>query len=217
MIHAPEFRPWAVIPAKRFGRAKTRLGTSLPAAERRELARALFERALAACRGCAELHSILVATDGDDVAALAARRGAHVVRDREPAASLAAVVDGALIAARDGGATHALVVMADLPQIQARDLRELLALLRDADLVLAPDIQRRGTSALGLRLALGLQTAFGSGESLQRHLSAAARAGGRSRLLYHPRLALDVDTPEDFHALRGESSAASAVTGWSEH
>jgi len=192
------FRPWAVIPAKRFGRAKTRLGATLLAGERRELAQTLFERVLAACRGCSELCATLVATDGDDVAALAARRGARVVRDREPAAaSLAAVVDGALAVARSGGATHALVVMADLPRVEARDVRELLALMRDAGVVLAPDVQRRGTSALGVELALGLRTAFGSGESLQRHLRAAEQLGAHRRLLYNPRLALDLDVPED--------------------
>jgi 2-phospho-L-lactate guanylyltransferase len=199
-----EFRPWAVLPAKRFGRAKTRLGGVLPAAERRELARALCDRVLGACAASRVLHGTLVATDGDDVTALATHRRAAVLRDRVGETALARIVDAALDDLRARGATHALVVMADLPCATARDLRELLALMRDADVVLAPDVQRRGTNALGLRLDLPFHTAFGRADSLQRHVREAARAGCHARVLYHPRIALDIDTPEDLMALHAK-------------
>jgi 2-phospho-L-lactate guanylyltransferase len=199
-----EFRPWAVLPAKRFGRAKTRLGGALPASERRELARALCDRVLGACAASRVLHGTLVATDGDDVTALAMHRRAAVLRDRAGDTALAQIVDAALDALRARGATHALVVMADLPCVAARDLRELLALMRDADVVLAPDVRRRGTNALGLRLDLPFHTAFGRADSLQRHVREAARAGCQARVVYHPRIALDIDRPEDLMALRAK-------------
>jgi 2-phospho-L-lactate guanylyltransferase len=194
--------PWALVPAKRFGRAKTRLATALLPAARRDLARELCRRALSACSGSGALAGTLVATDGDDVCALAARQRVAVLRDRElgrPA--LAHVVDAALAELRARGATHALVIMADLPHIEARDVRELLALLRQGDVVIAPDALRRGTSALGLRIDLPFRSAFGHADSLQRHLREAERIGARARMLYNPRLAFDVDGPEDLARL----------------
>lgn len=194
--------PWALVPAKRFGRAKSRLAAALPAAERRDLARALCRRALGACAGSGALAGTLVATDGDDVCALAERQRAAVLRDGERGdPSLAQVVDGALLELRARGATHALVIMADLPYIEARDVRELLALVRDSDVVIAPDALRTGTSALGLRIDLPFRTGFGHADSFQRHLREAQRLGARTRTLCNPRLAFDVDTTDDLARL----------------
>jgi 2-phospho-L-lactate guanylyltransferase len=198
----PAFRPWAVIPQKSFARAKARLAPALGTVPRRALARELFGRVLGACSGCGELAGVLVATDGAEVAALAARGGALTLRDPGPqSAPLSTSVDAALVRLRTHGATHALVIMADLPQLTGRDLRELLAALRETRVVIAPDLQRRGTSALGLRLDLPFNTAFGRSDSLQRHLREAARTAGGARVVYNPRVALDVDTPEDLRAV----------------
>lgn len=164
----------------------------------------MFERVLRACVGSAELQGTLVATDDAEAAALATRLGAAVLRDRaERPLPLSAVVDTALTALAARGATHALVLMADLPLLQARDLHELLAQLRSADIAIAPDPQRRGTSALGLRLGLGVRTGFGHPDSLQRHLREAARVGARTHILHNPRLAFDVDSPADLALARG--------------
>jgi len=202
----PLAAPWAVIVAKNFGRAKSRLGRALSIAQRRELARAMFERVLDACARTAELAGTLVATDGDDAAALALRGGAHVLRDPEEPAALHVIVDRALEHARGLGASHALVVMADLPLLRARELRELLELLRSADVVVAPDAERRGTGALALRLDLGLRTGFGRPDSLRRHVDAAIAASASLRVAYSPRLALDLDAPQ--HIARLERASA---------
>jgi 2-phospho-L-lactate/phosphoenolpyruvate guanylyltransferase len=198
------WRPWAVIPAKRFARAKTRLRSVLDGPRRSVLAREMFEDVMDACAECGELMGSLVATDGDDVAALGASRGAQVLRDTgESSRSLSSVIDHALAAIAVRGATHALVVMADLPWLRGQDVRELLAQLRRADLVLAPDRSRRGTSALGVRLnllKLGLRTRFGHPDSLQRHVEEANRLHATRTIVHNPRVAFDIDAPDDFCA-----------------
>lgn len=195
----PAWKPWAIVPAKAFARAKSRLDRVVAPAARRALARTLLDRVLDACRDSCAFAGILVATDGDDVAHSAARAHAHVVRDRvEPAAPLGAVVDAALEASVALGASHAVVVMADLPLLRARDLRELVDALRASPFVLAPDRQRRGTNALAMQLDLGLRTCFGRADSLDRHVRAAQRAGVPARILNNPRLAADLDTQADF-------------------
>jgi 2-phospho-L-lactate guanylyltransferase len=208
------FRPWALIPAKAFGRAKSRLAGVLGVRERRELARSMFEGVLSACIRCEELCGILVATDGEDTANLAARRGISVLRDRAAVSTpLSAIVDAGLAWLATREATHALVVMGDLPQLRTRDVRELLAQLRGQDMVLAADGQRRGTSALGLRLALGLRTSFGHSDSMQRHLREAERLRANRRVLHNPRVALDLDTPADLEHLTEQWK--SSIVPWS--
>jgi 2-phospho-L-lactate/phosphoenolpyruvate guanylyltransferase len=198
------WRPWAVIPAKRFARAKTRLRGVLDGPKRSVLASGMFERVMDACAGCGDLTGTLVATDGDDVAALGIARGAAVLRDTAGSArSLSRVIDHALSAVAARGGTHALVIMADLPWLRGQDVRELLAELRHADLVLAPDRSRRGTSALGVRLqllTLGVRTRFGHADSLQRHVEEANRLHARRSIVHNPRVAFDIDAPDDLWA-----------------
>jgi 2-phospho-L-lactate guanylyltransferase len=197
-VESAAFRPWAVVPAKALARAKSRLDPALAPHERRQLATHLLARVLHACTRCAGLAGIVVATDGDDVAALAARAGARVVRDPPGRnGSLADIVDLAIEHGRTLGATHALVVMADLPLLQPRDLGELLHALRGGGWVLAPDAQRRGTNALGLPLTPATRTCFGRPDSLTQHAQQAERLGARVQLQANPRLALDLDTPAD--------------------
>jgi 2-phospho-L-lactate guanylyltransferase len=192
-------RPWAIVPAKAFARAKSRLDGVLPPAARRELARSLLDRVLQACRESRAFEGILVATNGDDVARSAARAGAQVIRDRaERAASLGEIVDAALASSVALGATHALVVMADLPLLEARDVRELAHALRSGSVVLAPDAQRRGTNALGIRLDLGMRSCFGQPDSLSRHAREARRVGARPRMVVNPRVGRDLDTHTDW-------------------
>jgi len=199
MVSEGACRPWAIVPAKAFARAKSRLDGVLAPAARRELARGLLDRVLQACRHSGAFEGILVATDGDDVARSAGRAGAQVIRDRsERATSLGAIVDAALASSEALGATHALVVMADLPLLEARDVRELVHALRSNSVVLAPDAQRRGTNALGLRLDLGARTCFGQPDSLNRHAREALRVGARLRVVVNPRVARDLDTHADW-------------------
>jgi 2-phospho-L-lactate guanylyltransferase len=209
---AEPFRPWALIAAKRFGRAKARLSAALPPHERRALASAMFERVLRASTHCAALCGTLVVTDGDDVAARARRRGASVLRDRADAA-LSEIVDAGFAELRARGATHALVLMADLPLMEAHDVTELLGRLRMHDIVLVPDATRRGTSALGVRLAAPFQSAFGHDDSFSRHLRRAAAATARRAVHYHPRVAFDVDTAEDLARWRQTPACDYGSTG----
>ena len=197
---ASAMRVWAVVPAKSFARAKSRMQGALEPSARRELARALLEGALRACTGCSALSGTLVTTDGDDVAQLAARHRVEVVRDatrKARPARLSSIVDAALVAARARGATHAVVLMGDLPLVRARDLAELVHALREHAVVVVPDAQRRGTGALGLRLDRPAKTCFGNPDSFMRHVAMARAQGVVPCVHVQPRLARDLDAPGD--------------------
>jgi len=190
---------WALVPARSFATAKSRmahLGAGRPA-----LARALLDHVLSVL-GRAGLDGVLVATDGEDVAAMAREHGAEVLFDATSMVAgvpvpLAVVVDRGLAALEGRGADAALVLMADLPLLAPADVRRMIGALPGADVVAAPDRDHLGTNALALRLPAALPTCFGNADSYQRHLVAAAARAMRVVTIDRDTLGFDLDGPVD--------------------
>lgn len=196
---------WGVVPAKSFARAKSRLGVALDDDRRGEIARAMFEHVVGSVRACSAIGGVLVATDGDDVAC-ACGDGVTILRDHaDDAGRLGAVIDRALVTLAERGATTAVVIMGDLPQLAVSDLVALLAALDTADIALAPDRAEWGTNALALRLPTSMPTAFGHSDSFARHLAAARRHGLATSVVRTPTLAYDVDAASDLLPMRRAS------------
>lgn len=186
---------WAVVPAKTFARGKSRLSPVLADDERARFAGGLLEHTLTVL-GTAGLDGVLVATDGDDVDALAKTHGAAVLRDSGKT-TLAAVVDAALTAVAQRGAAAAVIFMADLPNLAERDVREIVRSLEDHEVVVVRDHKGPHTNALALSPPTALRTCFGRTDSFDAHC-AAARAAGLSLLVVdNARIAFDVDAPAD--------------------
>jgi 2-phospho-L-lactate guanylyltransferase len=199
-------RAWAVVPAKSLAHGKSRLRSVLGDGARAGLARELLEHVLDVLRGC-ELDGVLVATGGEDVASLAMSHGAHVLRDRG-AGTLADVVDRALGEVASRGATMAVVLMADLPRIEAEDVGELLAAVCENDVALVCDHLGRHTNALALSPPTAMATCFGREDSFAAHCAAAHAAGLRTVLVKNERIAFDVDLPVDLRRLTAPRSGA---------
>src|SRR5215472_12666225 len=168
----PTKRPtWAIVPAKSLAKGKSRLRPLFDDDERAAFARRLLEHVLSVLARCA-VDGVLVATDGDDVARVAAIYGACVRRDQGEG-SLATVVDHALADVAARGARAAIVLMADLPRVQPADVRTVLEALHDCDVVLVSDHLGRHTNALALAPPTTLATSFGHKDSFAAHRSAA--------------------------------------------
>jgi 2-phospho-L-lactate guanylyltransferase len=191
---------WALVPAKSFARAKSRLASALGEDGRAALARRMLVHVLSTLAASPAIAGILVVTDGDDVAELAREREVVVVRDAA-GPPLGAIVDAALgeLAAR--GAPAVLVVMSDLPRLTTLEVGDLVAAMTDADVVAAPDRRDLGTNALGVRPPDLLRTSFGTRDSFARHLRAAERLGLRVAVRRSAGLAFDVDEPADLAEL----------------
>ena len=185
--------------------AKSRLGGTLDAEERRDLVLRLLDRTLAATLALPEVADTIVVTPDDEVRGHALASGARPIRQRGDGlnAGLRQARDEALAA----GATAMLVVPIDLPRISTDALREVLASLADRGrplVVIVPDRHRRGTNALLVAPPDAIEPRFG-GDSRQAHEAAAHAAGARYVELDGP-LTIDLDTPEDL--LLAESLAA---------
>jgi 2-phospho-L-lactate/phosphoenolpyruvate guanylyltransferase len=99
------------------------------------------------------------------------------------------------------GAPVLLVLPADLPLLDAEDVRAVLGCAGEAPSVtIAPDGAHAGTNALMIQPPDALPFAFGPG-SYERHLRAARERGLDVRVCERPHLSFDLDAAEDLARL----------------
>lgn len=196
---------WAIVPVKAFASAKSRLEPSLERAQRQAFAQGLFDHVSSEVLHQPAVDRLLVATNSEQVQARAARLGAITLKDPTETCTLGDVVDAALCHAQQQGATHALVLMGDLPRLSQASLKRLIEGLALHPQVIVSDRHQIATNALGLRLPCPQPTAFGSGDSLRLHLERFPEA----YRLRDAELELDVDDPSDLQALASQRDAQS--------
>lgn len=197
---------WAIVPAKPFAAAKGRLAWLLSDAERAELARVMLDDVLRALLNSHSLAGTSVVTSDPDVAAAACRAGAEVLPEPGGEGLLHALAHaaGVLAAARHGGM---LVVPSDVPLIRRADVDAIAAEHagdRCATLVAAS--RDGGTNALACSPPQALPLCYGK-NSFRRHHGAAMACGLATKVLAMPRVALDIDEPEDLLAFIEQPAA----------
>jgi 2-phospho-L-lactate guanylyltransferase len=192
---------FAILPVKRFGAAKFRLGDELSGGTRRALAEAMVTDVLMALRRTKAVTEALLVTSEPAAEAIGRGYGANVLFDDREAGQSAATLIG-IAHAIEQGASRVLLVPGDCPAVAPAELEALLD--RPAtgrSVVIVPDRHGVGTNALLLTPPDVIEPAFGPG-SRERHERAAAAAGVPCTVEEVETLALDVDTPEDLAELR---------------
>ena len=194
----------AVVPVKETAKAKERLAPTINAAHRPQLACAMLEDVLATLAATAELAAILVVTVDPAAALIAARYGARVSAANAAEGHTAAVACAAAqLAAKRLGM---LTVPADIPLVQREDIRELLGAHRSSidaggrAFTIVPAHDQRGSNAVACSPADAVALRFGE-DSFFPHLAVAKENGIEPVVLRLPRIARDIDTPEDLAAL----------------
>jgi 2-phospho-L-lactate guanylyltransferase len=198
-------RTAAILPVKRFARAKRRLGASVAEGLRGDLARAMVGDVLVALGETASIERTIVVTQEASVAAAACYRGALVVRDTAEESQSAAVALGVERALAEGF-ERVLCIPGDGP---ALDPAELDSLLEGAgpEVVIVPDRHGTGTNGLLLTPPNAIAPSFGPG-SCERHRALARAAGAVCGIERPASLLLDIDTGDDLAALRERLSGA---------
>jgi 2-phospho-L-lactate/phosphoenolpyruvate guanylyltransferase len=214
-------RTAAILPVKRFTRAKQRLGASVAGTLREDLARAMVGDVLAALRETAALERTIVVTREDSVLAAARHLGALVVPDSAEESQSAAVTLGVERALAEGF-ERVLCVPGDCPALDPEELDSLLdpsdddgagAEGRDGGtasqptVVIVPDRHGTGTNGLLLTPPDAIAPSFGP-DSRECHLALARAAGAVCRIERPASLLLDIDTGADLAALRERLSSA---------
>lgn len=200
----------AIIPVGAFDGAKSRLGGTLDAEERRDLAETMLERTVRAALDTERIDDVLVVSPDREALERAAALGARTLRQRSQG------LNQGLREARDdamaGGADATVVLPIDLPLVGPVPLAELVAPLDAVGqrplVVLAPDRHGRGTNALVLAPPDAIEFGFG-GDSREAHRACAEATGARYVELEGP-LGLDIDTPDDLLLVESVADAARA-------
>lgn len=201
----------AILPVKSFDDAKQRLSSEQPPGIRRALAQAMCADVLLALRRSQRVDGVLVVTDELDAGALASGHGIEVVDDPNTAGQSAAASRG-LARAAQRGFDRALLVPGDCPALDPAELDALLdrSAAAQASVVIVPDRHGTGTNGLVLTLPAVIEPAFGA-RSFEHHCERARAAGVDPTVERVASLGLDVDTPDDFAALRSFLEGARIV------
>jgi 2-phospho-L-lactate guanylyltransferase len=208
---------YAVVPIKETSDAKRRLASVLGGARRQQLALAMCEDVLATLTGVRELAGIVVVTVDPAAAAMAARYGARVLSAGAREGHTGAVA----AAARQLAAEGMLTVPADIPLAEGDDIRELIDVHRRTSrdgraFTIVPARDERGSNAILCSPAAAVPLRFGA-DSFVPHLAAAKRCAIEPAVVHLPRIALDIDTPDDvalFLATPSSTRARALLEQW---
>jgi coenzyme F420-0:L-glutamate ligase / coenzyme F420-1:gamma-L-glutamate ligase len=190
-----------LIPVKSTAKAKGRLGSLLDQPTRQRLSLYMLEDVLAAVMPAAGtlVETVYVATSDSEAMAIARRCGATVLEEQEQR-SESYSVDAASRACAARGVEALLTVPADIPAIRTEDIS---AILREATaelaVVLVPSRDDKGTNAIWRRPPEAIPSRFGY-DSFRKHQAEAETRNLRWAALRLPRVAVDIDEPEDLEA-----------------
>jgi 2-phospho-L-lactate guanylyltransferase len=174
-----------LVPVKSFQQAKLRLSPVLDADARATLARRLAQKVLDV-NGTTDLF---VACDDGEVADWAADAGAYVLWT--PGLGLSGAVEAGVAHLARLGFDLVVVTHADLPKMTS--LRQFGT---DDAVTLAPDRRLDGTNVAAVPARSDFRFSYGP-RSFDRHRAEAVRLGLPIHVVYDPRLASDVDVPDD--------------------
>lgn len=196
----------AILPVKRFARAKTRLVETIGPPGRAAILRAMLGDVLASLERSEEIERVVMVTGegrAEKVALEHAKRNRkpiEVLQDpRDEGHSEAATLG--IMRAKSLGAKTCALLPGDCPLLDGGELDEALTALTNDTVGVVPDRHGTGTNALILSPCDAIGPAFGP-DSCERHLDRAGRAGWDAQRIEIPSLALDLDTADDLEALR---------------
>lgn len=187
-----------LIPVKNLQNAKQRLAALLDGAARTRLAQAMLADVLKAVGDFGKDDVALVTSDAYAID-LARQRGFEIIRD-DANVSESDAIAMATKACIARGVQTTLVIPGDIPLIEPEDLRAIYEYAPESGAVLVPSADKRGSNAVLRRPADLFPLRFGN-DSFMPHLASAIATDQACFVLPRPRIALDIDTPEDLRAL----------------
>jgi len=186
----------ALVPVKALSAAKSRLIPHLTQEQRNTLVLAMLQHVLRALQDSNMLEQISVVSPDPQVLDYARMCGALALAEELPGHN--AALHAAALEEQEAGTPALLTIAADLPLLQAGDVRAFLEQSRTFPVVLAPSRDGTGTNALLVRPPLAVSYLFGV-NSLARYLQAARERQLNSTLYTSIGLALDIDTIDDLY------------------
>ncbi|HEY0700592.1 MAG TPA: 2-phospho-L-lactate guanylyltransferase [Micromonospora sp.] len=196
-----------VVPAKRFGAAKTRCA-GLDPAQRGALARAMLTDVVGALLRVPRVRAVVVATADPEVAGTALAAGAAVAASARGSGLNQEVTDALTGAAAAVPDARLAVAMADLAGADPADFETVLATAEGRSRAIVPDADGTGTTMVLVGEAGGFKPFLGR-DSRRRFLA----DGFHELPVTAPGLRRDVDTVEQLISL-GAGRLGEATRAW---
>jgi 2-phospho-L-lactate guanylyltransferase len=193
----------AVVPVKDLRGTKSRLAPILDPGARAGLTLYMMGRVIAAIKE-AGVEDVCVVSPDRIVLGEAQGRGAKPLL--QESRGLNPALEEGRRRALELGASTLLVFPADLPLLEAEDVRAVLEAVEGQSVVIAPDGARSGTNALLVHPPDALPFAFGP-DSFEAHLEAARGRCLDVRVCERSHLAFDLDTVGDLARLKKSGAA----------
>lgn len=194
--------PWLLLPVKSLSRGKRRLAPLLNQLERRDLNEYFLRRTVKIAAEFPGIQRTAVISEADDTLTMAKELGIYTIRQTDGCGLNHAVTQGTR-ELHAHGARALLILPIDLPYLQTHDLCEIATLRRQHEVVICPDKHYAGTNAIVLSEPTPMRFSFGPGSYLH-HQHETQRCGLVPFLYYNPRIAKDIDLPEDLIGLRDQ-------------
>jgi 2-phospho-L-lactate/phosphoenolpyruvate guanylyltransferase len=188
----------AIVPVKRFAKAKQRLAKALSPAARAALCREMLADVLESIARSSHIDSVLVVTREWDLPIVEVAW--TQVSDGRRSSHSDAAMRGVRKAMEDGAECVALLP-GDCPLIDPAEVDGALRRARPGRVGIIPDRHGSGTNGLILCPPDAIEPAFGPG-SRERHEKLARGFGHEAAIERLYSLSLDVDTYEDLTVLR---------------
>lgn len=195
----------AVIPVKGLLEGKSRLNRALAPQDKKKLILSMLRDVLVSVTESEIFSRVMVVSPDRNVAREAnLEEGVFV---QQEGSGLNSGIRQATILAMRGKASSVAVLLADIPLVQPRDLKELYAIGSSAQRVVLSPSLKGGTNVLIREPPDRIPPAYGRW-SFSNHLRAAQKLGVPVYSVSNHRLSLDIDTPEDLRVIgRGDSHA----------
>jgi len=191
----------ALVPVKNLSAGKSRLSQVLSPAQRERLSAFMLRRVLQVLQGSGRFDLVCVVTHDVRVAQIGQHYEARVIWEPEPTEENQAIGYATEIC-QALGVESLLVLPADIPFLTVQDVGAILTgTAQEPKVTLCPSKEGTGTNALLRTPPDVIPARFGPNSFSLHRLEAQARKIP-CEVYPLPRVALDIDTPEDLLALK---------------
>lgn len=190
----------AILPVKRFDKAKRRLGQDIDGRRKRSLVRSMLGDVLDALGKSAEIDRVLVVTREPDVP----KTDTEWIRVEEPddVADHSGAAALGIERAIEAGAERVVLVPGDCPLLDPAELDAALRRAHTGRIGIVPDRHGTGTNALILDPPDAIEPSFGEGSRIRHEDLVRAEPVLTPVIERLYSMTLDIDTPSDLGALR---------------
>jgi 2-phospho-L-lactate guanylyltransferase len=204
-----------LVPIKNLANAKQRLASVLNREARLNLVQAMLLDVFDALRAWPDPREVSIVSGDAFALHLAKRFDFDVIKDSADRGETDAIAIATQVCV-SRGVDNTLVIPADIPLVQTRELEAIIEAAPAEGSVLVPAADSRGTNAV-LRNPAGLFPLRFGNDSFKPHLAAARATRKPCVVLSLPGIALDVDNPPDLRQLAaapGETRSQRLLREW---